>query len=155
MNTLKTAAIGAALTLMSVPAIADAVMVDALIQKQLEQVFSKKMDQDANFHLFSIPVGENGVIDRSLGAYDADYEGVLASRGTATGTAIYGQNDADYEAFLTPDNFFATAALGQYDADYEVILEARAPLGPQFFQTAGLGEYDADYEVILAAYATK
>lgn len=153
MITLKVAVLGAALTAISVPAMADAVMVDALVEKKLELVLSKKMDRDANTHLFSIPMGENGVIDRSLGAYDAGYEVVLASRGALTGLAVYGQNDADYEAFLTPENFFATAALGQYDADYEVVLEARAPLGQQFFQTAALN--DADYEVILAAYATK
>lgn len=53
--------------------------------------------------------------------YEADYAAVLHDNGIAVGAAVYGQYDADYEAYLTDPELFQPM-LGKYDADYEVYL---------------------------------
>lgn len=113
--TSKTAILGAILALAATPVLADASIVDAIAKKKLAEV--------------SQP-------DPTLGQYDADFEIILAERGVATGTAIYGQSDADYDAYLTPADFFATAALGDHDADYEIVLAGREPLGAAYFENS-------------------
>lgn len=144
MNTsLKFAMFASACAMCAGTAMADASMHQ--ITTTAEGAMSAKMDSDAKGHLFQIAVGNFGVVDTALGSNDADYEIVLADRGIAVGAALYGQNDAAYDAFLTPANFFETAALGQHDASYEVILSDRGiPVGAKVY-----GQYDADYEASL------
>ena len=108
------------------------------------------------------------IVDRvSIG--DANYEVQLAEQGVILGAALYGQNDADADAYFLKENFFGTAALGQHDAGYEAALQFRGNAvgtavygaydadydafftADDFFATAALGEYDADYEPVLAS----
>lgn len=133
MTALKAALLSAtAFTLSAGASFGDAQIIDAVAWKQ-GQILSAKMDGDAFSHEYNIAVGPTGVVDAALGRYDAGYEIVLMERGQRVGTAVYGEYDADFDAFLTPDNFFATAALGDHDADYEAVLEGRKPLGARFF----------------------
>ncbi len=57
--------------------------------------------------------------------YEADYAAHLDSNGYAVGVAVYGQHDADYDAFLTDAALFKPL-LGHHDADYEVHLNHAA-----------------------------
>lgn len=139
----KFATLGAVLSLAATPLFADASMNDVIAAQ--ETVISAKMNADAKSHIFSITIGELGVVDKALGAHDAGYEVVLADRGMLVGAALYGQHDASFDAWLTPENFFETAALGQNDADYEPVLQQRGiTIGAAVF-----GRSDADYEAVL------
>lgn len=139
----KFAVLAATLSVAATPIFADAAMHDVVSDKDM--VLSAKMDRDAKSHVFNITMSGLGVVDKTLGAYDADYEVVLADRGMFVGAALYGADDAAFDAWLTPANFFETAALGQNDADYETVLAQRGiAIGAALY-----GHYDADYAAVL------
>lgn len=139
----KLAILAAVLSAVATPTLADATMHDVVARKDM--VLSAKMDRDAKSHIFNITMSGLGVVDNKLGAYDADYEVVLAGRGMLSGAALYGTHDASYDSWLTPANFFETAALGQNDADYEPVLQQRGiAIGAALY-----GKHDADYDAVL------
>ena len=145
MISSKIAIVGAAVCALASPVLADATMLEEIELKVVDKIISAKIDADAHAHVYNITVGALGVVDKALGTSDADYESVLADRGIVIGARKFGQYDAGYDAWLTPANFFQTAALGKYEAGYEAVLMERGiEVG-----TAVFGRSDADYEPVL------
>jgi hypothetical protein len=66
-------------------------------------------------------LADAAMVDVKQNMYDADYETIIAEYGYTVGVAVYGVNDADYDAMLTDVALFPPL-LGRYDADYEAVL---------------------------------
>lgn len=68
-------------------------------------------------------LAETVLNDAKSRLYEADYASVLSANGIATGAAVYGQYDADYDVFLSKADVFQPKVAFRH-AETDAVMES-------------------------------